>query len=317
MREGAFALIDCLGFKGVWQRSDSSSLIKKLRHIGKEIQNELDLYVKPYWYATNPIVVRPTLLSDSVAISLQYEDCYSDSEIYKSYLVWLLCASTIKVLDRFLEGDPHLVLRGCVTYGGHESEGNFIFGPAVDDAAENMEISQGAFVWLFPEAATMYKLYVKVMTRHLKRSSLEDWVKKAIVEKRVATSATESSRTYNANKSSEELGVEITALANTIKASLGEPIMVDPYRMPLKVGGQLQCLVLNPLAFHETPKKRDKVIQHYTKAMSSNHLDVLLKRQNTLDFLSKAKEIWDAHSTNYATMINSVDEKHRAANRKK
>jgi hypothetical protein len=272
MREGAFALIDCLGFKGIWKRADSSALLHKLEGIVSSIENQITLKVQAYEHLKEPIKVNATLLSDSVAISLQYENCFSGSEGYKSYLMWLLCSSTIKVLDLYLEGEPHLVLRGCVTYGQYESRGNFIVGPAVDDAAENVELSQGAFVWLLPVAATLYRSCRDSLTSFLRTSTMGEWVKRTMLTEE----ATES---------------EVIKLSNDIEAFMSEPVVIDPYEMPLKTGDRLRCPVLNPLAYHPTRRSRRTAMQAYSKAMSGNQLDVLLKHQYTMEFLSVADEV--------------------------
>jgi hypothetical protein len=41
MREGAFALIDCLGFKGIWKRTDTTLLIRKLLRIEEVVSSEV------------------------------------------------------------------------------------------------------------------------------------------------------------------------------------------------------------------------------------------------------------------------------------
>jgi hypothetical protein len=158
MREGAFALIDCLGFKGIWKRTDQTIpleehqtlLLGKLKRIMDKIQLQL-IAGLPYHLLRRGVILTASLLSDSVAISLRYEDDDKDDpskqrakkimeKREKSYLVWLICASTVRVLDLYLEDKPSLVLRGCITYGEYEHNttdtGSFIVGPAVDDAAE-------------------------------------------------------------------------------------------------------------------------------------------------------------------------------------
>lgn len=269
MREGAFALIDCLGFKGIWKRSDSTALLHKLEGIVKSIENQITLKVQAYEHLKEPIKANATLLSDSVAISLQYDNCFSASVGYKSYLIWLICSSTIRVLDLYLEGEPHLVLRGCITYGQYESRGNFIVGPAVDDASENVELSQGAFVWLLPVAATLYRNCRDSLTSFRGTSTMEEWVKKTMLNEQ-ATHA------------------EVIKLSKDIAGFMNEPVVIDPYEMPLKTGDRLSCPLLNPLAYHPTRSARQAAMRAYSKAMSGNQLDVWLKHQYTMEFLGVA-----------------------------
>lgn len=161
MREGAFALIDCLGFKGIWKRTDPELLITKLSKIEQIVHAEIQEGggSGPFKYLSfGPIKLHVRLLSDTVAISLQYEEQEGKSpeNWQKNFLVGVICQAAVQILDLFLKNEPPLVLRGCVSYGEHLSEGNFIAGPAVDEAAEYMNVAEGAFVWLLPSAEDRY-----------------------------------------------------------------------------------------------------------------------------------------------------------------
>ncbi len=285
MREGAFALIDCLGFKGIWKRGDHRTaaelkkyqlrLIKKLRAITKEVPALAEAGARPYRHFSEPVVPGVNLLSDSVAISLQYDEKLPPKGRYKNYLAWLACESTLKVLDRFRRDTPALVLRGCITYGEHISEGNFIVGPAVDDAAEGMDIAQGAFIWLHPTAADKYRHCIK---------TTEETVRK-----------------LNGTRDAEQM-----LLVRDLKRALAKPLVVDPYDMPLKAGGHLRCPVLNPFAFHRTEKAQQEVKREYLEAISGNQLDVLLKHQYTEDFLEAAVEDRKEHRIRHTIFIDSL-----------
>jgi hypothetical protein len=48
---------------------------------------------------------------------------------------------------------PALAYRGCISFGEFDMRGNFIVGPAVDEAAGAMELAQVAAIWLTPTAA--------------------------------------------------------------------------------------------------------------------------------------------------------------------
>lgn len=279
MHEGAFALIDCLGFKGIWKRiNDDGVLLDKLRCIVKQVQPQLIAGV-PFELLRRKWIISASLLSDSVAISLRYDDEddrrkgrpeSKTKEREKSYLVWLLAASTVKILDLFLENQPNLLLRGCITYGEHEQEGNFIVGPAVDYAADNLEVAQGAFVWLHPTAAPKYERAVRavVNTINILRESRKD----------------------------EEL------LRGSQKA-LAQPIMVESYNMPLKGGGFYRCPILNPLAFHKTKEARRVVMQAYSDSMSGYEFDIILKHQYTMDFLRAAEIAREEYLKKYEKFI--------------
>lgn len=285
MREGAFALIDCLGFRGIWKRGDhrtaeelrkyQSLLLRKLLKIAKEVPDLVEAGAQPYRHFSEPVVPHANILSDSVAISVQYNERFPPKGRYKNYLAWLACESTIKVLDRFRKDHPALVLRGCITYGEHISSGNFIVGPAVDDAAAGMDIAQGAFVWLHPTAADKYRRCITTT--------------QATVEK------------LNGTQDPEQI-----LLVRDLKRALAKPLVVDPYDMPLKDGMHLRCPVLNPFAFHRTERARQKVKRDYLEAISGNQLGVLLKHQYTADFLEEAIKDREAHRKRHKDFIRSL-----------
>lgn len=71
MQEGAFALIDCLGFKGIWKRTDQTLLLEKLKNIMRRIHPQI-IAGLPFHLLRRTFIITPSLLSDSVAISLRY-----------------------------------------------------------------------------------------------------------------------------------------------------------------------------------------------------------------------------------------------------
>src|SRR6266545_3020622 len=75
MKEGAFALIDCLGFKGIWKRTDPSRVIDKLQLIEQTIQDKINSNKFAFLEINRfgPLKLKVNLLSDTVAFSLQYE----------------------------------------------------------------------------------------------------------------------------------------------------------------------------------------------------------------------------------------------------
>lgn len=71
MQEGAFVLIDCLGFKGIWKRTDPALLLQKFSQLGSSIQATLDVLEKIFQFDEDASLrIHHRLLSDTVAISL-------------------------------------------------------------------------------------------------------------------------------------------------------------------------------------------------------------------------------------------------------
>jgi hypothetical protein len=159
MKEGGFALIDCLGFKGIWRRTDVSTLLDKLAAIQEEVKGRVAGFKsQPTDLHTGKIDMQVSLISDTVAVSVQYKkESLQIDDLNKAFLVWETCLAAVQVQSLFLLDEPPLVMRGCVTYGDHVVRKNFLVGPAVDEAAQHYELAQGAFIWLSPSAATIYE----------------------------------------------------------------------------------------------------------------------------------------------------------------
>jgi hypothetical protein len=276
MQEGAFALIDCLGFKGIWKRMKDGNpepLIKKLQLINSEVQGNMvsnNGNHKLLSIDIKGINTNIKLLSDTVAISCQLQNPDNEklTEIRKFYLIGVALSSIVIILELFIKDDPHLTMRGCITFGEHISDGNFIVGPAVDEAAEFEKLAQGAFVWMHPSAASIYNTVTdRIMTHFIDTNTndkeINDPIKKELM------------RTY---------------LRRIITCQL----VSQEYEMPIKGGDYLQCPVLNPLLKGYSSKQhRQQVIKAYSDAMTGNQLDVWLKKQNTMKFLQAAEDTLD------------------------
>jgi hypothetical protein len=149
MKDGAFALLDCLGFKGLW-KDDHSALMRKLRLINETVNSaiatplgHLDINISRKKYDYEVI-----LLSDSVAISVTRVD----GENSKSSVLLKIAQIVQEIVDLYIREEPHLLLRGCITYGNHITDKSFIVGPAVDATAQFIDSAEGAFIWYLPPA---------------------------------------------------------------------------------------------------------------------------------------------------------------------
>lgn len=104
-------------------------------------------------------------LSDTIAVSVPVPKTESadseNEEMKKAFSIEAACLITVKILDLFIRDEPALTLRGCISYGEHLVRDNFIVGPAVDEAAEQQDLAEGAFVWLYPDAAQKYENLLK------------------------------------------------------------------------------------------------------------------------------------------------------------
>lgn len=163
MKSGVFALIDCLGFKGIWKRynDDYELLMNKLSSIGDRAESAVASRIYPQEIPRDEIAydVKVKLLSDTVAVSLQSKKTLSVRPVYQ--LITMIQIIN-ELMDVFIENKPQLVFRGCITYGEHITEKNFLIGPAVDYTAEHMHLAQGAFVWFLPNASMLIDEWIDI-----------------------------------------------------------------------------------------------------------------------------------------------------------
>jgi hypothetical protein len=296
MQEGAFVLIDCLGFKGIWKRTDPDLLLQKFSRLGPSIQERLgNLEILFSFSGTDQLRIHNRLLSDTVAISFQFETQegaeYSDTD--RGLLVFCACLITPLVMHWFLEEEPPLVFRGCITYGKHFIENNFIAGPAIDEAAEYMNLAEGAFVWLHPNAATLYRKCLRGLSQDTRLN--EEAIREKIKEKEETLYSNILMRriveVYGRGAIVEFFKLVMTAMTNA-------PLVIDHYRMPIKSGGHLECPIVNPLMSAKSAEVMRSMIEKYSTYISGDKLDIWLKRQNTIEFLQEALRRFEEFENN-------------------
>jgi len=140
--------------QGIWGRPvGAEAVLSKLHALYQTMQDEREAYV------ANVIAdlregndasltgVDLVFLSDTITLGVGVEDL-------KDLGTALLCACTLaqRAMRLALREEPRLVYRGAIAVGSFRLAGPFIVGPAVDEAAELMEVAEGAFVWLTPSA---------------------------------------------------------------------------------------------------------------------------------------------------------------------
>ena len=277
MRDGAFVLVDCLGFRGIWKRAPRR-LIQKLNEIRHTVEEGLqDSEITEMNPEDIELTIR--LLSDTVAMSFQPKKDFKNVEM----VGWAVERAVIVVPDiirLFLEGEPILTLRGCVSYGKHICTGNFLVGPAVDDAAENMNDAQGAFIWLLPSAAERYHAWRRSQVQLY--DSLNE-----------AQAANNLRRMPNLERHRQPSDTAVSLLRRSARLAYSTPHTIL-YPMPLTSGGTLKVEVINPF-YKGFEFAQEDYFQLFSQALTSDNINVWQKRQNTLDFLDIAKRVTEEH----------------------
>jgi hypothetical protein len=261
MNRGAVAIVDALGFKGIWGNVAKPSLavLQTLKAIGaaaaidlgkaallldrRNLSDEVAMMLK------NPFV-KVVQLSDTIVVAAgrrprlrkpwtRHAQAWRDKfglsveefeAAVDSYLRFVVARCVCSILKTAALCTPPLIYRGVVTVGRFAIDENFLLGPAVDEAAELMDLADGPFVWLAPSANRL---------------------------KEVITDS-------NGPKWSE---------------------MVFEYRVPLKDGREIPTRVLNPF-FSCSPSEKKAVRGNILHAMDAPVVDVAVKRGNALRFFN-------------------------------
>lgn len=161
MNIGVIAVLDALGFKGIWRRQDLSTLINHLREsvkFGRAIAK-----ASQYQFTVDPVMSRigvtstVRMFSDTVLIAVHFDPSElreklvglgKDEAWLKNRVVLTVLFDVCMFLSIAIAKKPVLVYRGCVCAGEMLIDSDIFLGPAVDEAAEKSPLADGGFVWL-------------------------------------------------------------------------------------------------------------------------------------------------------------------------
>jgi len=290
MKDGALVLVDCLGFRGIWNRVNPQQLIDRLKLIETEAAARVVPRYSSSMLSFGPIRFHLRLLSDTVVLSIQYEpDAYADGAVpderQKNLLVSVACESAAVLAYLFMDSEMPLPLRGCVSFGGHLCDGNFLIGPAVDQAAEYMNEPEGAFIWVLPGVAERHKTF---RARSLAITEAPNEIIMAAQRMAAERGADVAEELLKHTEAGSELFVE--ALRLTYAQILAAPTIIENYPMPIKRGSVIDAAVINPFMAARNEEDRKRIMNRYDEFLKGGRIDIWMKRQNTLKFLALAEK---------------------------
>jgi hypothetical protein len=144
MNTGAVALIDAMGFRGIWERHRPEEVLRTLKDTKDWLEHRIDEFS-----SRARMDCRVAFLSDAIAVSMTLDESIANrpamSVIYLADVIsW--------VLDKALRSSVPLAYRGAITVGEFEVSPHFLIGHAIDEAAYAYGLAQGALVWVMPAA---------------------------------------------------------------------------------------------------------------------------------------------------------------------
>jgi len=164
-RLGAIALLDALGFKGIWMRQDQHAVIQRLgrlRRRGLELQGADR---KGVLLRDHALHLRTTCVSDTIAISAVLRGANPPRRwLYRA--LNSVCWVAGFMMEEALGGSPPLLFRGAVAAGELLVSSTFWIGPAVDEAAEWHETADGPFFLATPSALDVSDTHADTYPHH-------------------------------------------------------------------------------------------------------------------------------------------------------
>ena len=300
MHEGAFTLLDCLGFKGVWNKGVQAEQILSFLKAAKKHSEESQVMntVVSLGNVTQSLV----FVSDTIAISTCLKTPVKFKELAAGYLVLLNVLLTAELCKRFAAGPVPLMFRGCTTFGAHIADDSFLLGPAVDEAATLAETSDGAFIWLTPTAQKLFRAYdlydrttgADIM-RKMKPKDAVAWLTRIVdSEEPFAAQApfpeeSRKNRAYWRKLTDAQKEMVAAEVLYTLAHNRRQDRVFYDYPMAMKGGGDLQADVVNPLLL-VNPSKYGEWIDRALSGFEDMPIGVLIKKQNTARFLNAMRE---------------------------
>lgn len=161
---GAIALLDVLGFKGIWRGNVApQAILARMRRI-----EGTTVSAAAYWNAVTPrradsesptIVARNIVVSDSIFVAAwaNFPEPVEHEGLACLFAVEQACRSII--IAGLGEDSLPLSYRGVITLGefAADVDRSFVVGPAVDEVASLEREAEGPFVWLTPRAAKAFE----------------------------------------------------------------------------------------------------------------------------------------------------------------
>jgi hypothetical protein len=142
LEDGAVAILDALGFKGIWKTPHPSWIVESL----SKARNAARRRAK-FENTFGSQRMNVATFSDTIVITTQPEEPSGRPLFALTHAAAGVCAS---------KGRVPLAFRGCITVGKVLVSEDVFIGDAMDEAAQWYEAANASLVWLTPAAAAKH-----------------------------------------------------------------------------------------------------------------------------------------------------------------
>jgi hypothetical protein len=182
MNRGAVAFLDALGFKERTRRAkDPEKVLGQMQRLRHEALAHRNAFVSAYLDKSQQDVdelgleePKVLFISDTIMLSLAIKKDHPNPDFGEFLCAISLGGLVADIISSAAEPALALAYRGCITCGEFAADGEFYLGPAVYEAAENMEAIEAALVWYGPSGERrltkshdlIHELYSRFFLRH-------------------------------------------------------------------------------------------------------------------------------------------------------
>ena len=147
------AIVDALGFRGIWRDHEPSDVVKVLRRAKRNVEGDAE-----YRTMLTDVEMKVAAFSDTL-IFTAFSTAAETTPAERTRATVAAIASTVSFLMLTACAKPvPLAYRGCVSYGNVTVSDSFFIGEAIDDAAEWYEKADAGVVWLVPRVTRALEL---------------------------------------------------------------------------------------------------------------------------------------------------------------
>jgi hypothetical protein len=143
MKHGVVALLDAVGVKGIWARSNAEEVVHDWEHVADFFRTSIEVAIKDSANVIQPSAISYPQFSDTMVFTLETDDPASSLPLMAEILLTPL-------LGALLLG---IFLRGAISVGEFLRSETMIIGPAIDEAAEWYNLAEWMGVSFTPSAS--------------------------------------------------------------------------------------------------------------------------------------------------------------------
>lgn len=174
----AVALLDILGFKGVWRRINLPDLVGALHGNAEVLGLDVGDLIQNQAASAQPFRLSVRMVSDTIVFVATPDLSKTDAARAAQWTQEKLEARAVMIVSllaavaqmRLAFGETPLAVRGCISLGTFFQDEIFMIGQAIDDAATGEKWADAAVIFLTEEASAALELELSSAKRSRRKA---------------------------------------------------------------------------------------------------------------------------------------------------